>query len=465
MVNPPDSVSFSLTESLFGPQEKFLFAGADSTITLFANGFLAADARWISGDALGSENAQYIQFGGRFRGTAFGSLGYYLEGTNAQFWGSRDLLLRDDMLSQAHTLRVTDTQNFDFAEGYVRYGGDVFSLQVGRERLLWGLAYDQQMVASGNVRVYDFIRAGVSFGKFRYTFVHAWLLGKQSTLTFTVPGDTTLYTEPTNADKYFAAHRFEFSFPRLFDIGFQEIVIYSNRSPDLAYLNPIILIESAQRSRGERDNVYWAFDVETHFLSGLQLSGTILFDDLHLGEFFEPKWYNRYGYQAGLLLTDPLFIPNMALVVEYTRVEPFVFSHNRSREGTYSSLDAILGPRIGPNADAWFFRLDWYPVNRVAVSARVSLERSGENIYDSTGTLVRNVGGDHEQPHRPVDPEDRVFLDGELVKASTLEGRLTWEFVHQIWLEGWYLYEKTRNTTTGFEDLNQTWGARIRMEF
>jgi hypothetical protein len=465
MINPPDSAGFSLSESLLGPMEKYLFAGGDSTISLFANGLLTVDSRWIAGDALGHESAQYVQFGGRFRGTAFGALGYYLEGTNAQFWGSRELLLRDDMLSQAHTLRVTDTQNFDFAEGYVRYSGSIFSAQLGRERLLWGLGYDQQMVASGNVRVYDFIRAEARYKSFRYTFLHAWLLGEQSSVNFTIPGDTTVYTEPTNADKYFAAHRFEFSFPRLFDIGFQEMVIYSNRSPDLAYLNPLIVIESAQRSRGERDNVYWAFDLETHFLPGLQLSGTILFDDLHLGEFFEPRWYNRYAYQAGVALSDPLFLPNMLCVVEYTRVEPFVFSHNRSRESTYSSLDALLGPRIGPNADAWFFRLDWNPVNRVTLSGRVSLERSGENIYDSTGVLVKNVGGDYRQPHRPDDPNDRVFLDGNLMKASTIDARLTWEFVHQMWFEAWYLDELIRDVTSGFEDRNHTWGLRIRTEF
>jgi len=463
LIGGPDSVSFSFSESLFGSKEKYLLAVADSMISIFASGLLAFDARWISGDALGSENSQYVQFGGRFRGTAFGHLGYSLEGTNAQFWGSRDLLLRDKMLNQAYTLRVTDTQNFDFAEGYVRYDGDLFSVQLGRERLLWGLGYDQPMVASQNVRVYDFIRADVHYKRFRYTFMHAWLLGQASKLSFTIPGDTTVYVEPTNADKYFAAHRFEFSFPALFDIGFQEMVIYSNRSVDLAYLNPLIVIESAQRSRGERDNVYWAFDLETHFLSGMQLSGTILFDDIHFGEFFEPRWYNRYAYQAGLALTDPLFLPNMLFIVEYTRVEPFVFSHNRSRESTYSSLDAVLGPRIGPNADSWHIRLDWTPLKRLSLSGRLTLDRSGENVYDSAGTLIRNVGGDYQQPHRPDDPVDRVFLDGTLVEATTLETLVTWEFVHQIWLEGWYLFESVSSTDS--ENQNNTWGVRVRTEF
>ena len=465
LINPPDSTGFTISGHLGGPEEKFLFAGIDSSVSLFVNGLLALDARWISGDALGSDAAQYIQFGGRFRGTAFDHLGFSLQGTNAQFWGSRALLQRDPVISQAHTIYVTDTQNFDFAEGYVRYAGDIASVQVGRERLLWGTGFDQAMIASENVRVYDFIRAQARYKWFQYTFVHAWLLGTSSSLTFTVPGDTTVYTEPTNADKYFAAHRFEISLPSLFDFGFQEMVIYSNRSPDLAYLNPLILIESAQRSRGERDNVYWAFDLETRFIDGLQLKGTILFDDLHLAEFFQPRWYNRYAYQAGITLTDPLFLPNVYLMAEYTRVEPFVFSHNRSRESTYSSLGMPLGPRIGPNADAWSLRLDWAPAYRLFLSARATLERSGENVYDANGMLVKNVGGDIAQPHRPVDPEDRVFLDGIRIDRTTVLSTVSWEALHQFWIEGTYLFERVENRDEGSQETNHTWGVRTRLEF
>ncbi|MDH4069992.1 MAG: capsule assembly Wzi family protein [Ignavibacteria bacterium] len=464
-ISPPDSQPFSIGGSVFGPEEKYLFAASDSSHSLFVNGLLTMDARGISGDALGTGDAQYLQFGGRFRGTLFNHLGYYLEGTNAQFWGSRELLQRDPIISQSHTIYVTDTRNFDFAEGYVKYGGEIASVQVGRERLLWGTGFDQAMIASENVRVYDFIRAQARYEWFQYTFLHAWLLGERSSLQFTVQGDTTIYTEPTNADKYFAAHRFEVSFPGVIDVGFQEMVIYSNRSPDLAYLNPLIVIESAQRSRGERDNVYWAFDFETRFLAGLQLNGTILFDDLHLDEFFAPRWYNRYAYQGGIALSDPLFLPNLYLNVEYTRVEPFVFSHNRSRESTYSSLGSVLGPRIGPNAESWALRLDWLPVNRLLLSATITLERSGENVYDTAGNLVKNVGGDHRQPHRPTDPVDRVFLDGNRVNGTVVQGYISWEAVHQLWIEGGYLLEDWDRIDQGTYERNHTWELKAKLEF
>jgi hypothetical protein len=465
IIPPGDSAGAIAGFAPFDDREHFLFLHADSTVTLFVNGLVTLDGRMISGDALGEEDAEFFQFGGSLRGSLLGSLGYALRGTNAQFWGSRELLVRDRHIQQAHTLSVLDTQNFDFAEGYVRYDADIVSIQLGRERMLWGSGLDQKMELSDNVRVFDFIRADASYKSFRYTFLHAWLLGQSSMLQYTLPGDTTVYTEPVNADKYFAAHRFTLAFPCVLDVGFQEMVIYSNRSPDLAYLNPLTFIESVQRSRGERDNVFWSFDVETHFLDGLELSGTLLFDDLHFDEFFEPKWYNRYAYQAGIQLSDPLLFPNLTLMAEYTRVEPFVFAHNRSREGSYTSLGAMLGPRIGPNADAWFVRADWYATRRVFISVRGEFTRSGENVYDGAGNLVKNVGGDPLQPHRPSDPEERIFLDGNRVNSVRVESDLAWEAANQLWLEGWYLFEKEERDEPDVTAIDHTLGLRVRLLF
>ena len=430
---------------MFSGAEQYLYAYRDSTLSFFVNGLLTLDSRRLSGDAGEHEAATFLQFGGRIRGTLLGHLGYYLQGTNAQFWGSRDLLARDPQISQAYTLGTLDAQNFDFVDGYVRYEAQPVSIQVGRERLLWGTGYDQQLVLSDNPRVFDFIRADAQYRSLKYTFLHAWLLGKRSSLTFTLPSDTSaVFVEPVVADKYIAAHRLEFSFSSVVDVGFQEMVVYSNRSPDLAYLNPLTVIESAQRSRGERDNVMWAFDVQTRFLRGVQFTGSLLFDDLHFAQFFDDFWYNRYGYQAGVFVTDPLFLENLSLVAEYTRIEPYVFSHNRARENDYGSLGAILGPRIGPNADSWYVRADYSPQWNLRFSASVQFTRMGENEVDSTGHLIRNVGGDILQPHRDSDPATRTFLDGILVRTQSVHVRASWEVLQQVWVEGEYRGEFVR---------------------
>lgn len=447
----------------FSQREKFLYAMTDSNVTMFVNGLLTFDARRIGGDALGSTHTEFVQFGGRLRGTIFGKLAYWLQGTNAQFWGSRQLLYRDPVISQAYTLGVSDAQNFDFSEGYARYDAGIVSVQFGKERILWGTGYDQKMVSSDNVRPYEFLRADLRYKALKYTFLHGSLLGRRGALPFTLAPDTsTRYIEPVVADKFFAAHRLEFSFPRLFDIGFQEMAIYSNRSVDFAYLNPFIVLESAQRSREERDNVLWAFDLQTHFVNGLELTGTIVFDDLHFPEFFKPRWYNRYAYQVGMMIVDPLFVPDVSLKVEYTRVKPFVYAHDRSRENTYTSLNSLLGPRIGPNADSWFVRAEYFPTWHLSFSVHALWVRHGRNVYDAAGNLVRNVGGNVFQPHRPSDPLEAPFLDGVLVRSRQIQLLATYEIVNQIWLDGWLQFDSEE--ATGIRTTNTTGGVRLRAE-
>lgn len=465
LIESEDSTFGNALANTFSNKEKYLYAFADSTLSFFVNGLVTLDARRITGDALAKEHSEYFQFGGRIRGTIYNKLGYYLQGTNAQFWGSRELLERDKFIGQTTTVYVGDARNFDMSEGFVRYDGGMISAGIGTERLLWGNGYAQKMIVSDLVRPFPFLRLDAEYKSLKYTFIHGWLLGTSGQLVFHLPSDTSAYyIEPTNADKYIAAHRIEFSFPGLFDIGGQEMVIYSNRSVDLAYLTPVIVLESAQRARGERDNTLWAFDIQTHFIAGLELSGTLLMDDIHFADFFKPRYFNKNAYQLGLCLTDPLFLPNATLKVQWTRVEPFTYGHDRSRDNTYSSLGALLGSDIGPNADNWYLSAGYYPLRNLSVEVNVTLVRHGENYRDSLGQLV-NVGGDFLQPHRSTDPLDREFMAGRVVKSSTVEVMATYEIRNQIWIDAWLTAERLRNTFFDTETSNNTVGARLRMEF
>lgn len=446
-------------------REKFLYFTADSSIAIFTNALLDLDGRRIKGDALGSNHTEFLQLGGRIRGTLYGKLGFYARATNAQFWGSRELLERDPEISQSNNLVTADAQNFDFSEGHVRFDAGLVSLELGHERVLSGNGIDQKLVLSENARAPDLIRADFKYKGLSYTFMHAWILGTRSTLSFTLPFDSSYqFAEPTNADKYLASHRLGLSLPGLFEVGFQEIYIYSNRSVDLAYLNPFVLLESAQRARGERDNGLWAIDIKTFFLPGAQFIGTILFDDIRFGELFGDKWGDRHAVQVGFIYADPFTIPNTTLMVEYTRVEPWVFAHDRSRDNSYTSNGANLGPRIGPNAESWFLRLDWIPLRNLFLSGRVFIERKGLNVYDSGGNLIKNVGGDEFVPHRTTDSNTRIFLDGQRRDYRRLQLLATYEFVNQIWLDGRIEHEMLEDG--GFPaNKNTTVDLRLRLEF
>ncbi|MEW6511549.1 MAG: capsule assembly Wzi family protein [Bacteroidota bacterium] len=465
LIDPPEQESGGLGE-IFSNREKFLYYHSDSTLSFFVNGLIDVDARRIGGDALGNRHAEYLQAGGRLRGTVLGHLGYYAQWTNAQFWGSRELLARDPIISQSSALGVGNIQNFDVAESYLRYGTDVVSAQVGRERILWGNGYDQQMTVSDNARPFDFVRFDAQYKALKYTFLHGWLVGTAGRLAFMVPADTShSFVEEVAADKYLVAHRLELSFPGVLDLGLQEMLIYGNRAPDLAYLNPLTIVESSQRSRGERDNAYWALDVQAHFIPGFELNASIVYDDINVPDLFTSVWSDRYAWQAGMFYADMFGIGNTNLIVEYTRVEPYVYSHARSREGSYTNLDRLLGPRIGPNADSWFFRSDYLPLRNLTFSLRVTFVRKGENVTDVSGYVIKNVGSDPFLPHRETDPRTKKFLDGTLFKSRSIEFRAQWEIVNQIWLEGVALFDSMENALTGARNENRLVTLHLRTEF
>lgn len=466
LIDPDDSSAVGGVSGMFSNREKYLYFHNDSLATMFVNGLVDIDARGIHGDDLGRQHAEYLQLGGRIHGTLWGKLGYWLQLTNAGYRGSRDLLQRDPILSQSHELYVSNARNFDFGEGYVRYDGGMFSAEVGRERVVWGSGYDQKLTASDNVPVYDFVRAELKYKAIRYSYMHAWLSGQVKDVAFSLPFDTSaVFYEPTAADKYLAVHRFELLFPRVLDFGFQEMVIYSNRSPDLAYLNPVTIYEVAQRARGDRDNMFWLFDVRTHFIPGIEFMASILYDDINLPDMFSNKWSDRYGWQVGMFYADALGLPNTTFVTEYTRIEPYVFSHGRSREDSYTSLGRLLGTSIGPNADMLVLRADYAPARNLAFDTRVSFMRKGWNITDSTGQLIRNVGGDVFAPHRDTDAATKSFLDGLLMKYRTVELSASWEFVNQWWLEGRMVFESAEVPATGARCENTTGVAHVRVEF
>jgi hypothetical protein len=445
----------------FNDKEKYLYTYIDSNLCLFTDGLLTLDYRRSRGDGL-NEMAFFIDAGFRVRGTLYQKLGYFLKLTNAQFWGSREVLQRDKFISQSYALSTLNSKNFDFSEGYLRYDGGIISVELGRERVLWGNSYGTKLIFSDYPRVSDAIRFDAEYKNIKYTFIHSWILGKPDSILY----DSNYNYEPVVADKYFAAHRLELSFGKYVDLGAQEITIYSNRSVDLGYLNPLTFFESVQRSRQERDNGNLAFDIQIRPISGLELQGTLFYDDIHIPLFGKNRWENRMAYQMGIMLVDPLGIPNTNFMFEYTHVEPYTYSHNRSRENTYSSNNVLLGTQIGPNAESWFFRLDNDVDHRLNLSARFELIWSGENIYGLNGRLVKNVGGDFLVSFREGDDPYKDFLGGN--KQRTLIGQLfiTYEIMNEIFLDMRYESKWCKNQTLNqklFDE--QNYGIAMRIDF
>jgi hypothetical protein len=423
---------FSLSTVLDNDRQKYLAAYEDSVASLFADGFGFLSYRAGSGDSIGSPYIFLGQLGFRVRGTLHDKLGFYLEASNGQrFSGDPNFGMLDYRL-KANTKFQTGGKYFDFTTGYLDYDTDWLRLTIGREQVLWGMGFGDRLILSNNTLPFDYGKIDLQYKSLHYSF-----------LSGSLTGTDTLGNQFSS--KYIAAHRLEFDlFPKV-RVGLNEMILYSNRPINFAYLNPFIFLASADRTAdpSNSNNALIGIDFEVLPIKGVRFTGTLLIDDLN----FETLKYagedirgndNKFGWQGGIQWTDAFAVPNLSLTTEYTRINPFVYSH-RSVANSYSHLDIPLGPLLQPNSDEWLFGLDLDLTYRLTVSGQIRIQRTGENILDSHGFMIYNAGsdilrGDGDGLHA------NVFLEGRRVNTTLLSLLLEWQPIKQYFVEIQYFY-------------------------
>jgi hypothetical protein len=423
---------FSLSGALDNDRQKYLAAYEDSVASLFVDGFGFLSYRTGSGDSIGSPYIFLGQLGFRVRGTLHDRLGFYLEASNGQRLGGDPAFGMLDYRLKANTKFQTGGKYFDFTTGYLDYDTDWLRLTVGREQVLWGMGFGDRLILSNNTLPFDYGKIDLQYKSLHYSF-----------LSGSLTGTDTLGNQLSS--KYIAAHRLEFDLFSRVRVGLSEMIVYSNRPVNFAYLNPLIFLASADRTAdpASANNALIGIDVEILPVNDVRVSGTFLIDDLN----FETLKYvgedargndNKFGWQGGIQWTDAFAIPNLSLTTEYTRINPFVYSH-RSITNSYSHLDLPLGPLLQPNSDEWLLGLDFDLTYRLSLSGQVRFQRTGRNILGSNGVVVYNAGsnilrGDGDRLH------PNTFLEGRRVNTTLLSLLLQWQPIKQYFVEIQYFY-------------------------
>ena len=374
-------------------------------------------------------NSWLYDIGFRFRGTLFDKLGYSLTVQKGGVSGSSNLAtLLDPRLTYnfKYVEAYENIGNYDFTEGYLRYYAEPLenmslSFQIGREKIKFGYGYGSKLVISGNHPVLDFIKMDFNYGVFSFTSLQASTVGN-----FNI--DRTL-----NYTKFIALNRFKLHFNDLIEFGLGENIIYTGRGIDLAYLNPFAFYKFEEMSLQDRDNGALWLDFQTHFIKNVELQGTYFLDDNPLGNLQDfSNFINKTGYQFGAFLYSPFSIKDLSIVMEYTRIRPYVYSHTNPKN-SYTAWNQVLGDQIGPNSDEIFTSVAYNLNERMRLNFQYQYIRHGENIYDSQGNLSFNAGGDAFVAHRDnIDPVRIEFLDGERINTNIFTIGFKFEPVRQV---------------------------------
>jgi hypothetical protein len=176
------------------------------------------------------------------------------------------------------------------------------------------------------------------------------------------------------------------------------------------------------------------FDAEYFPLPGYKFYGSWLIDDIDFSRMGTGWWGNEFGWLGGVYMTNVAGVPALDAVVEYVRIEPYVYS-NRIAGNDYSHSGVGLGHRLSPNSDELMGQLRLRFSEKLRTRLYAAYERHGQNVLAGDSVLV-NVGGSITQGHRDGDSETARFLDGLRLTTQRVGIRAEYEPITDLFLTG-----------------------------
>jgi hypothetical protein len=452
-----DNINDTVATQLFNPENGF-FTDLDQMITdkvkyLYAyqepenNVYVEWLGHFYHGQDFSQNkavNSNLFDIGFRIRGTVLNHLGYNLTVIKGGVSGNKSFaeIIEPRLLTNFKWIEdIENIGNYDFTYGYLKYFARPYkdmkiSVQLGREDLTLGYGYGSKLLLSGDNPTMDFLKFNFDYGIISYSSLHASTSGYFS------------FNMDERYTKYFAFNHLKLKFNNLFDIGVGESMIYSGRGIEFAYLSPVAFYKFIEMETQDKDNGNLYFDLQTKFMKNLELQATFLLDEDILSNLADlEKYTNKTAYQLGAFWYQPLGISDLSLIVEYTKIRPYVYTHFNIKNN-YTAYGTNLGHRIGPNADELLLRSNYNLNEWIRFTAEYRYQREGNNLYADDGTLIKNVGGDVALTHGYVVPDDRAyFLDGERINTQYFILGTRIEPIRDFIFDISFNYSKTNNTT------------------
>jgi len=414
---------------------------------LFAGGEGVGNQLWLdpvvrfSWDTRGGKTVYRRSWGGKIYGYLDDTIGFYLYTRDTSEWG-KGIRHVGEKWREAWEKELKDPLRGGFSEkgiGHIGYYGDRidhdevdaaisialpwFKLEFGKGSNVWGPGYHGQIALSDWAPSYGQVKLSASYGSLLdFTYIHAWLhSGLVDTLrSYQTPEGfrRTLYRR-----RYLAGHRLEFTPLRGLDIGLSETVIYGDRGPEVLYLIPVMFFWSAQHYLGDPDNLQMSGDIDVNLIDGLRFYVSLFVDEIYISKIFSRRGHHNWiGVQGGVHLV-PLtgYLKDLDLRLEYTRINPFVYSH-KFPINNFESYGYILGHQIGSNADEIYARVNYRHKRPLLLSLYYNKVRKGELV--SAEEAYNN-------------PSQR-FLSGEVEVLRTYGFGVTYEPMPNLFLNARY---------------------------
>ena len=361
-----------------------------------------------------TERSSYTTLGGIVRGRLGARLDYYVRAQNRLERGT-DVTKENFDPRQGTPLTISGNNVFsDEAWAYLKISNTWFEAEFGRDQLKWGPGLRGSLMLSSENPPFEMLKLRFHFKKFQFTSFHGSLHA----------GDMA---------KYLAGHRLDIALTNWLYIGGAEAVVYGNRDIEPSYLIPIMPYHVAEHHLGDVDNNTMSLDVTIFPARGHKMYFELFLDDFTTAENPFTYYGNKFAFLAGYRWINPFGLSNTDILIEYTRIEPYVYTHKDS-VNTYQNYDQSIGHWLGPDSDDLYIGFNWL-MNR---DLKVTL--SGERI--------RRGQGDIDTPHAIEDGIRKEFLGSNHQNSWSYGLNIRDQLFRDVFLSFSYHYINTRNLNT-----------------
>ena len=372
-----------------------------------------------------SEKILQTTLGGILRGTILqGNLGFYAHSTETREDGTKSYAKSAESEQKGYVDYYGNYAYFDRTDAYIIFdvplakASNRFTIEMGKEAIVWGPGYNGNLVLSHNPESYNIIKIKGKYKRLRFVSFTGFL---KSDIIDSVKSYNVLTKQrKVYRTKYIAGHRFEADLLKGVLLAVEEVAVYGDRSLDIGYLNPIMFYRSYEHNYDDLDNMGIGIDFSLRLIPKTEIYGELFIDDIYLAKINTDWWGNKLAYLAGIYIVEPFSIENADVRFEYAQIEPWVYTHFYPIN-TYTHDSVGIGHWIGPNASDYYFETGYIFSDRLDLCFRTELTQYGKD------------GGDIFQIHdEKVDGKNSHFLTGIIEKHLTIGSELNYEAIEDF---------------------------------
>ena len=161
-------------------------------------------------------------------------------------------------------------------------------------------------------------------------------------------------SNPPDIQRNLAGHRLSWSPHEAWELAFNELVIYGNRSIEWGYSIPLLPFFPVQGYLSDSDNILMSADILYRLHRNAHIYGSFLMDEWSPPYTFIKDNQNWFGWQFGVQLENVTGKEN-SLQAEYTWTDHRIYKHKFQINDSYS-WGYPIGFWAGPHAEELYIK-------------------------------------------------------------------------------------------------------------